>query len=83
MVSEQAQDIIHLHLTVTPAAYVRDFYVWTAAVNVWAEIVFRVVKQHGVMHLLCRCDVRLWRVMFRLRRSDVFALRQMFKGVYL
>ena len=45
---------------------VRDFYVLTAAVNVWAETVFLVVEQQGMMHLLCRYDVRLWRMMFRL-----------------
>ena len=73
MVSEQARDTTHLQLTVTPAAYVRDFYVWTAAVSVWAETVYRVVEQHGVIYLLRRCDIRLRRVIFRLRLSDIFA----------
>ena len=58
---------------VTLVVSVRDFYVWTAAVNVWAEIVYHVVEQHGVIYLLRRCDIRLWRMMLRLRRSDVFA----------
>ena len=62
---------------------VRGFYVLTAAVNVWAETVFLVAERHGVIYLLRRCDIRLWRVIFRLRRSDIFALRQMFEGVYL
>ena len=83
MVSEHLQDIIHLTQTAMLVVSVRDFYVWTAAVNVWAEIVYRVVEQHGVIYLLRRCDIRLWRVIFRLRQSDIFAVRQMLKGVYL
>ena len=58
-VSEHLQDIIHLTQTAMLVVSVRDFYVWTAAVNVWAEIVYRVVEQHGVIYLLRRCDIRL------------------------
>ena len=72
-VSEHLQDIIHQTQTAMLVASVRGFYVLTAAVNVWAEIVYRVVEQHGVIYLLRRCDIRLRRVIFRLRRSDIFA----------
>ena len=51
MVSEHLQDIIRLIPIVTPAASVRGFYVWTAAVNVWAEIVYLVAEEQGVIYL--------------------------------
>ena len=81
MASEHLQSIIHQMQTAMFVLSVRAYYVQTAVVNVWAETAYRVAEQHGVIYLLCRCDIRLWRVIFRLRRSDIFALRQMFEGV--
>ena len=60
-------------LTVMVAVSVRVYYVLTAAANVWEEIVFLVAKGHGVIYLISRCDIRLGRVIFCLRRSDIFA----------
>ena len=74
-VSEPTADTIRAMTVaaVMAAASVRVFSVQTAAANAWVATVFRVAEQHGVMYLLRRCDVRRWRMMFLLRRSDVFA----------